>query len=237
MMDKEKTVSVILQVMLHNWYLYKLTINCIQNLRYFTYPYEVELILVHNQSQLFPEIQNELTEDDIYLPQKGVNLRLGKGINLGIAQAHSDYLCILANDVMVHQDWYKYAKEAIDNDLLDIVIPWSDRTDAKEYLERMKRKEYINGQTFSGGAGNCSIFKRNTYEKIGLLDENLVLACDRDYNMRIAEKQVRVGNYLFSHITHLGSMTWENMTNNHDLFDWGDFDDNVYFMKKWGRNS
>lgn len=241
MIDKENALSVVLPVLLHDWYLYKLTINCINNLRYFTYPYKVQIILVHNQSQLYPQIASELTKDDIYLPQEGVNLRPGKCLNLGLSHANSDYLCILANDVLVHPDWYKYAKEAIDTDQLDIVIPWTYRTEPETYIEMVEQKKLIHNVYFCGGGGNCCVFKRSTYDYLGQFDENLVLTCDRDYSHRIENdsggKHIRVGNYLPSQVTHLGSMTWEGMTNNHSLFDWGDFDDNVYFMKKWGKVS
>jgi GT2 family glycosyltransferase len=234
------TLSVVLPVLLHDWYLYKLTINCINNLRYFTYPYKVQIILVHNQSQLFPQIKSELTEDDIYLPQEGVNLRPGKCLNLGFSHATSDYLCILANDLMVHFDWYKYAKEAIDTNQLDIVIPWLLRNNMEWYLKKVENKEYIQEDTFTSGAGSLSVFKRSTYERIGPFDENLVMVCDRDYLLRIKElsysQPVKVGHHLLCHATHLGSMTWANNPDK-KLLDWGEFEDNVYFNKKWGRNS
>ena len=239
--DKENSVSVIFQIFLHNRYLARMTQACLTNLREFIPPEELEVVVVHNQSQLFNgEAKKELTENDIYLPQQGVNLRLGKGLNLGIEASSSNYILILANDVMVHHDFYQPLKESLK--YLDFVIPWLWRFGYNNYQEAKVKsgKNSIIEYNFCNGGGNCCLFKRETYEKLGKFDENLFVKCDRDYMWRMEELGLKCGMNLKSHATHLGSMTWINEGFiNEEIFgrgfnDWGGFD-NPYLIKKWGK--
>jgi len=101
-------ISIVMPILIFNKFLAKMTMACINNLREFIPEDELQFVIVHNQSQLYSgEITSELTKQDIYLPQPDINLRLGKCLNLGIEKADSDLILIMANDVMVHHDFYQ----------------------------------------------------------------------------------------------------------------------------------
>lgn len=233
-------ISIILPVILWHKYLLNLTVACIRNLRYFTQGYNLQIILINNNFKLLYDdhtLTEWLTEDDTYIPNEE-NQRLGKCLNDGIKRAESDYIAILANDVMVHENWFRYAKEILDNDLLDFVIPCMDRDRGREW------ESDILGWSLADGLGNCCLFKKDTYDQVGSFDENLFVFCDRDYKIRIEEKGLRVGMSKKSIATHIGSMTWldrnEQLENEKDFgFNFWEAEDadNKYFMKKWGHNT
>lgn len=238
-------ISVILPILLHNRYLVKLTDTCIRNLRMFT-DYKVELIVVHNQSQLFsPDVKKMLKKGDVYIDNKDTNQNSGKCINDGVKVASGELLCILANDVMVHQDWLLYAREALDAGN-DFVIPWMWKIGREFYQDAVEKSGGTNiiSTNFTDGAGNCCVFSREAYNRVGPLDENLIIHCDRDYHYRIAKiprkKPIRVVNHLKSFVTHLGSMTWTGFEKTPDyekLFGWtmshAHEADHQHFLKKW----
>jgi GT2 family glycosyltransferase len=238
--DKSNSVSVILPVLIHNRFLLTMTVACIQNVREFINPDQLEFIVIHNQSQMFPDdIQACLTKDDVYIPVPNENLRLGKCLNMGIEKASSKYLLILANDVMVHHDFFPPLKDSLQH--LDFAIPWLWRFGNTHYelaqLEAGTTK--VMPFTFTDGGGNCCLFTRETYEKVGKFNEELFIKCDRDYLWRIEQLKLKTGMCVKSHATHLGSMTWRNEPIDEKIFGKGFLNgegwDNTFLMKKYGR--
>jgi len=239
-MDK---ISIIIPILLHNEFLSKMTIVCLSNIREYTYPNETEIIIIHNQSQLGDfDPTKELRPWDIYLPQRDVNLRVGKSLNLGIEAATTDYLCILANDVMIGRDCLQKMKETLDDNRLDIVQGWLRRYGRETYDETVKNcaKDSVCVTTFSESGGSCSMFKRETYEKIGKFDENLFVRCDRDYLYRMDVLGIRSGINVDAQATHLGSMTWIEKVKPEKIMgfsiDAGEYHDTLYLQKKYGKS-
>jgi len=243
-----KTISIILPILLHKKYLLKITTACIKNIINFTSSYNFRLVVVHNQSQLFGgEINKLLRPNDVYIPYKEVNQNIGKCLNSGIEATDSEYLCIMANDVMIHQNWMFYLKRAIDSKEIDFAIPWMWRLGPEFRKKNFEKcsKGSIVPSSFPDGAGNCCLFKRSSYEGVGPFDENIIIHCDRDYWLRIKKgKKYKVGTCLDSHVTHLGSMTWSNEQFDEEkekIFGWttsiAHDSDNKYFKKKWGRHA
>jgi GT2 family glycosyltransferase len=240
-MDK---ISIIIPILLHNEFLSKMTNACLSNIREYAYSQETEIIIIHNQSQLgdfLPAL--ELRPWDIYLPQKEQSLRLGKCMNIGIEAATTDYLCILANDVMIGQNCLQNMKETLDKGDLDIVQAWLRRYGRKsqdDILEISHNSTCV--ATFSESGGSCSMFKRETYEKIGPFDENLFVRCDRDYLYRIEAlgMRERCGININAHATHLGSMTWIQKNKPDELFgfnfDDGEYHDTLYLQEKYKKS-
>lgn len=237
---KKYDLTIILPVILWHKYLLNLTITCIRNLRFFTQGYNLQIILINNNHKLLYDehiLTEWLTEDDIYIPNED-NQRLGKCMNDGIKKAESDYIAILANDVMVHENWFKFAKEILDDNLLDFVIPCMDRVVNREW------EGDILGWSLADGLGNCCVFKKDIYNQVGPFDENLFVFCDRDYKIRVEELGLKVGTSKKSIATHIGSMTWldrHQQLENEKAFGFNFWEaedqDNKYFMKKWGHNT
>ena len=241
----KKDLSIIMPVLLHHRYLLNMTLASIRNIKFFTHPYNVEIIVVHNRSDLFDQaLQEWLDKDDIYIANEK-NERLGKCFNQGIAQASSDYICVMANDILVHQNWFPPLKQVLDDGVLDFVGPYH-RRHWGDYEEQSKNPDIVSsilGTSFTE-LSNCFVFKKKSYKIVGDFDENIYVFCDRDYQIRIGEKDLKPGMSLESYVTHLGSMTWLNrheQLENEKFFGWNfwekEDEDNTYFLKKWGHKT
>jgi len=210
-------LSVIMPVMMTDIHLRLITETSLNNLRKFTYPDKIQVILFHNHSEKNPDFRHIkedaiVNKDDIYIPTKGYK-KPTQCFNEGIKLAKSDYIMLLSNSTLLHQDWFKYAKQALDEGIYDFFIPWrhSYTFNEKAYYEELqkakKEKNYWRGHSFSYGGPSGSVFKRESYEKVGPFNEDLMVFYDREYANRIAEKGLTAGSHLLSLGTNIAAFT------------------------------
>ncbi len=177
-------LSVILPIYLINEYLTKLTYACIENFRFFTQSYNIELIIIHNKYDKRSEISNppHFLKGDTYIKHKG-NIPLPRCYNKTIPMAKSEYVCLLSNDVLVHEDWFKYGKGILDNDESTMFKPWMNRNVESFKVEKKEIEDTGIYPTvtfpYFGGAA-CTVLRKSHFKKIGPFNEDVGFTWDVD---------------------------------------------------------
>ena len=226
MNDSNEWISVIMTALIFERYQFNITLAALRNLLFFTYPYKIQLIFVHNKWRKCDEMDahiKALNFDDYIYVANEENLSLGKMYNQGIAHAKYENIAILSNDMLVHEDWYKYGKYALDNGL-DIVCLYTHRFKRQVFEDEVasKTKDGLWVYSFSDGAG-AFLIKKKAYDLIGPFNEEMRLYMDRDYYYRLRKQGIKMGSHIKSTATHLGQMTLinpENNTKHQDIFGW-----------------
>jgi len=232
-------LTVIMPILLLDYHLYLMTLICIQNLRFVTYPYNFQLIIFHNVWKLHSLIKDDICgENDIYIPLEKSE-KVTKLYNQGIKMAKSEYILLLGNDTLLQLNWFEYGKKALDENKCDIFIPWLYKQPIDYYssLEKAKSNDYIYPVSFVDSGCACQLFTKKTYNDIGPFDENMPVWWDREYKYRIDSiAHKRVASDLRCIATTFGPMT-RNSENIGDYFNVDIHnlnDENEYMKRKWG---
>lgn len=238
-MNEEFELTVIMPILLLDYHLSLMTLICIQNLRFVTYPHKFQLIVFHNNWKLNSYIKDDICkENDIYIPLENSE-KVTKLYNQGIKMAKSEYILLLGNDTFLSLNWFDYGKKAIEDNKCDIFIPYLYKQAIDYYpkLEEAKSNNYIYPVSFVDSGCACQLFTKKTYNDIGPFDENMPVYWDREYKHRIDSiAYKRVATDLRCVATTLGPMT-RNSENIGDYFKvdvHSPTDENEYMMKKWG---
>jgi GT2 family glycosyltransferase len=127
-----------------------------------------------------------------------------KYLNIGIKQTNSPYVCLCNNDLIFHKGWATEILKAMDNDPAMLsAVPYCPNFHKKEGFDP-------NGPPLEGYFGVligwCIFVKREIFNTIGMLDENLVFwYCDYDYSNTLEKFKVKNCLVPASVVTHLGS--------------------------------
>lgn len=234
-------LTIIMPVIVWDRVLLNITKASIDNLRFFTSPDDVKLIVFHNMANLSNDVQKILTKEDKYIANKE-NMAITKCYNEGFRMAESEYVGVLSNDVFLHQDWFYWAEKALSdpppNGKCDIFVPFMNHfntTIENKKLETMG-SEFMTDYSFSDCGCSCFVMKKKTFEQIGDFDENLYVYWDRDFKLRLEQMKMRVKSDIRSQATHVGPIT-RYYPEIEKYWDFGKFhnQDIEYFKKKWGK--
>ena len=134
-----------------------------------------------------------------------------KYLNIGIKATNSPYVCLCNNDLIFHNNW---ASEIIRfsnlNPSVKSFTPYCDiyhKTQTKIFPNSEPVEAY-----FGLLMGWCIFVKREIFDVIGMLDENLSFwYCDYDYLKTIEYHKLK--NFLIpsSRVTHIGSESLKTM--------------------------
>jgi GT2 family glycosyltransferase len=127
-----------------------------------------------------------------------------KYLNMGIKATTSTYVCLCNNDLIFHKGWATEILNAMDNDPTMLsAVPYCPNFHTKEGFEQSGSP--IEGY-FGILIGWCIFVKREIFDIIGPLDENLVFwYCDYDYSNTLEKFKVKNCLVPTSMVTHLGS--------------------------------
>jgi len=215
--------------------------------------YPFELIVVNNNStdgtkEFLDEFAYEYLKDNqnykgYHVIHNDTNRYLAGAINDGVVSSVGDYISIVANDIVVPQNMYKFMIEKLDEDKsIGAIGPWYtedaralllDHTDLYYSVNRFittapKEDKILNSWHFSV----CHIMRRDVWEKVGLWDEKLKTHCnDNDWGIRLelaGYKAVTYKKYLCYH--HYGSLGRKQIHGESIVAK----NDTRYFYEKWG---
>jgi glycosyltransferase involved in cell wall biosynthesis len=234
--------SILVPVLMQHDYQYNLTVACINNIHAFSFDYEI--ILLHSMCEYRPDVARLLRPgEDKYVPYK-TNPSQAKALNKGIKMARGEYIILIGNDNMVHQNWLSEIEKRLDDPACQILACTVDRYPPDEYQKLIDKYEIHNGIKF----GPFSYYNfqgvtipKKVFKEIGLLDENLPFYFwERDLNFRLDEAKYKCGSVLTSYMTTPMSMTRMNKTLPEGVHNWWTDESNEkeieYFEKKWGRH-
>jgi len=230
-------LTMIMPVIVWDRVLLNITKASIDNLRFFTAPDDVKLIVFHNMANLSNDVQKLCVKDDVYIPLKE-NLEITKCYNQGFKMADSEYIGVLSNDVFVHQDWFYWAEKALSENKCEIFVPFMNHyntTITAKQSETMD-SEFLTDYSFSDCGCSCFVMKKKTFLEIGDFDESMRVYWDRDMKLRLEQMKMRVKSDIRSQATHVGPIT-RYYPGIQQYWDFGKYhnQDIELFKKKWGK--
>jgi len=178
---------------------------------------------------------------DVQLIFNETNLGPGKARNIALKQIDADYVCFVDSDVTVTPGWLsKMINLAKGYPEIGMVNPSSNNfnqvppkgTSLDEYAQTLVKfkNNYIEvGQCISF----CMLIKREVVNKIGLIDENYILAMyeDTDYSMKASTSGYRCAIAKSSYVWHYGHGSTGRVKKMDAISD----KNKARFYKKWGK--
>lgn len=185
-------LSIIVPVLNLNKQIEDLTIACLNSIyKYTETPYEV--IYIDNGGPLITD------EVNIYVKNKN-NVGNGASWNQGLKLATGDYLLLIDNDTEVlKKGWEKPLIKALEDPKVGVVFPATKNRDEDDFNEKL--------------SGFFWMMRRDTFEKIGLVDEGYGLGNfeDTDYYMRTKEAGLKLISVPETKVQHYSRATCDQM--------------------------
>jgi len=210
-------VSIVMPIIIWKPVHIQMTTHCLDNIRMFTQNFEFIILVSGNiHSHDKQTLRQRMRRQDRIIFFNKKNISQPASLNLGISKARGKYICLMQNDVYVHQDWlraslaaFKLAEEANRFGLIGSF--WSrpeSYTKHKKFINNYKGQFNIADTSFPFICMNGTLATKETYEKIGPFDERLpFFYWDRDYVVRLSALGFSCGYCTLSYITHLESFT------------------------------
>lgn len=128
------------------------------------------------------------------------NLGYAKAVNFGILLSDTDYVTVVNDDVeFIHADWFpnilkvfeKYDKiiaaspssvKAYPVDPTKDYLPYKESYNQEDWDSLFNRKEYKPEWVYDATMFYCVVFKKEAFEKVGLLDEGFWPGSSEDYD-------------------------------------------------------
>lgn len=178
-----------------------LTIQTIETLLASEDPAEIQfnvVVMESNKAMAPYQFKNSTT---IYPTEK---FGFHKYLNMGIKQTSNPYVCLCNNDLIFHKGWASEILKAMDADPKILsAVPYCPNFHKKEGFAEVGPP--LEGY-FGLLIGWCIFVKREIFDTIGMLDENLVFwYCDYDYSNTLEKFKVKNCLVPSSVVTHLGS--------------------------------
>lgn len=198
--------------------------RCINSIRKYTKRGTFELIVVDNNSQDGTLVWLE-KQQDVRIISNNINLGFPKGCNQGIKAASGDFVMLLNNDTVVTKNWLDNLITAISSSN-DIAAVGAD-TNYCSYHPRIPvtYKNLKEMQSFAAEynisnsdkweyviklVGFCVLYKKEVFEKVGLLDEQFSPGNfdDDDMSLRVIKAGYKMLLCHDTFIHHYGSKSF-----------------------------
>ena len=201
-----KKVSIIILT----WNNAKYNIDCIRSvIDYSAYP-NLEIIVVDNAStDGTVESLKKLAASSasIQLILNDENLGFATGINQGIRKSTGEYIVILNNDTVVTPGWLDGMQKYLDNSTIGAVgtttnmianearvdVNYQQPAEIISFALRRSQSQAGKNHDIKVLALFCTMIKRSTIDKVGLLDEQFKVGMfeDDDYSLRLHQHNYR----------------------------------------------
>lgn len=206
-------LSIIIPIYILDDKLKELTYQCLENISKYTKNYEV--IIIDNKPSKNTEEFGSIV--DVYVENE-INNGNGAAWNQGVALASGEYVCLMDNDVKVTKDWSKDLIKILQDKKVAVAFPLSKNKEDDDYFERL--------------AGFCWIIRRDTFNKLGRIDEIFGIANfeDTDFYMRAKSKGYLLKCSKKSKIDHYSRATCDKVKEVSKLYG---KNEKIYF-DRWG---
>ena len=225
------------------WDQLEFTKECITSINNNT-KYPIRLIIIDNASKRnTKEYLSSLAGEvnfEIKLIRNEENLGFVKAVNQGLKESSAPYICILNNDTIVTEEWLTEMVSVLESDAtIGLLNPSSNNLgqrpgsmDITQYAQSLKN---LKGEIIEMGAclGFCLLFKREIFEKLGLLDEvyGLGLFDDTDYSRKVESLGLVCARAKAAYVHHRISKSFLKRRNFEDIFK----KNQQIFNKRWGK--
>ena len=166
----------------------------------------VEIILILDEINEYPDFKNDKNIKII----KSVNRNMSAKRNLGVKNSNSKYIAFLDSDSYPNENWMEIAINFLENNKdYDAVTGCQFNWQSDDYKQRCLRllrfnrflafKEWIKIIDIKTKEQDCYEFitsnlfiKRQTYESLGGMDENIYLAEDNEFSYRMKKNGCKI---------------------------------------------
>lgn|SRR4030067_1749524 len=177
-----------------------------------------EIIIIDNGS--IPEASKFMKQYAHLYVYKSQPIGWARCSNIGLSLCEGNYISIVNNDVVFQDNWWGSLIEAINYYDLGVASSNDGTTSIPDGT--------INYGRFFGA---CYMMNRETFVKIGYLDEKLnERFADQDYWCRMLSAGKKIGCVGNSHIFHYNEVTWSKLSNR----DEANKREREIMVKKWG---
>ena len=230
--------SIVMPLLMQRDYQYRITLACIKNIEAFSYDYE--LIVLHSMASFMgKDVEKLLRKNDKYISFKN-NPSQVEVLNKAIEISKGEYIILIGNDNFVHQDWLLEIDKRLDNPEFQILGCSVDRVLPEEVaILQEKYPDGIKSANFSYLNFQGLTIKKTILDDVGPFDPKLPFYYwERDYDLRLEDRGIKVGAVLNSYMTTPQSMTRLDWTLPKGIKNW--WSDEAmekeinYYKQKWG---
>ena len=179
-----------------------------------------------------------------------VNVGFAAAVNIGLRSARGDVLFIMNSDVIVPDNWMRGMLRALEDPGVGLVGPvtnsigneakipvdYSDLDDMNAFAQRWMKARVDHQFEIEVLAMYCLAMRRESFERIGPLDEEFGIGWfeDDDYSQRARQKGLRVVCTEESFVHHFGQASFETLIKEgkHTAL-WNK--NLAYYEGKWGK--
>lgn len=208
---------------------------CVESLKA-TIPAGSEIIIVNNGSLDGTAEYLSGLRDVLVITNKD-NMGCAAAWNQGTKAAHSSWIAVLNNDIILSPGWLEGLRSFAEENSLDIVSPafregeynYDIADYSKCFIQRMRSVSRLGS-----AQGICFMVRRSVFDRIGFFDEKFRIGQfeDADFFRRAELAGFRLGTTGRSFIHHFGSATQNSIRRENSA---GPFEEEnrAYFRKKY----
>lgn len=157
-------------------------ISCLISIRRYSKDYRIILINNGYNGSRLNEVLNELSNHPFLLVTNKQNLGFVKATNQGIRRAIAPYVVLLNDDTEAVPGWLEALKKGFEyNNSVGAVGPLTTTPDSWQGTYKPK-SDYMLLEGTSMLAFFCTMFKRQVFQAVGLLDEDFGVGFGDDDN-------------------------------------------------------
>ena len=231
----------------------ELTLDCVRSIMNRTVTPGLEVIVVDNASDDGSSAAlSELSarHPNLTVHRNDVNVGFAAAVNIGLRSARGDVLVIMNSDVIVPDNWMRGMLRALEDPNVGLVGPvtnsigneakirvdYSDLDEMNTFAQRWMKAHVGHQFEIEVLAMYCLAMRRESFESIGLLDEEFGIGWfeDDDYSHRARQKGLRVVCTEESFVHHFGQASFEQLIREgkHTAL-WNK--NLAYYEGKWGK--
>lgn len=218
------------------------TIKCLQSIRKYTTQYRIIWVDNGSTEQSRRLIMEELIKHKYLTIWNATNLGFIKAVNSGIKASKNEYLVLLNNDTEVTNGWLQRLLIPFRDTRVRLSGPISNAIGSWQGWINVKNRLYPEMPNLDGLISNqitdvlkkqfgdiyrdagmlaffCTLFKREIFDQIGLLDESygLGLGDDDDYCQRVIQAGYRVVFVPSAFVYHNHRTTFKTLFSDEEL--------------------
>jgi len=191
-MNKKNDVKF--DIIIPSWNMSEYAINCLSTIKQHSKNYRIIFVDNASTNEEFDKINVVLKTMPHILIKNDENLGFVKAVNMGIKASTADYVIIMNNDTEAVENWLeKLVEPLIENNNVGASGPLTTTPNSWQGVYPKDKTGYVIREK-GMLAFFCTMFKKEIFKKIGLLDESFGVGFgdDDDYCKRILDGGYRL---------------------------------------------
>ncbi len=163
--------SAKIDIVIPVWNQADLTIQCLRSIGEYTSDYQIILIDNASEEQEFDRIDEELQKHPHLLIRNTTNTGFVKATNRGICASKAPFIVLMNNDTEAAPQWIEKLMKPFEEERVGASGPLTTTRDSWQCRQKVKPGYLVLNES-SMLAFFCTMFRREVFDKVGLLDED-----------------------------------------------------------------